>query len=296
MNKITKRNIQNLLVPSNFFLKLFCVPSVIWLIISFLTMIPDETDPNTITWWQSMIVDIFLILVWYIISYTISLIVAEVKKNKPKTKIVKEIRYITKDNNKKVVNNIAKNSNIEERKADEIVISKPKHNSKCLYTCEGVFNAYEYKIMAKYFPKRIYWVFVFKGIYLNLLFTAIFTLIYKNVIVTVLFFIAYQLYLMLFYKIGLQECCEKHVNSYLKKLGVTHILFETEFYENYFIRKSNNASFTIKYSDITRCVENETHFYFDYPQRNTIIIIQKNKCDSDLINFIRKKFNNLEKR
>ena len=99
---------------------------------------------------------------------------------------------------------------------------------------------------------------------------------------------------MLFYKIGLEECCEKQIKSELKKLGVTDIYYETEFYEDYFIRKSENTSLTIKYSDITRCVENETHFYFYYAQRNSIIIIQKNNCDLGLINFIREKFSNLE--
>jgi len=39
---------------------------------------------------------------------------------------------------------------------------------------------------------------------------------------------------------------------------------------------------------MVKSVDTKTHFYFDYPQRNTIIIIQKDKCDSELIDFIRK--------
>ena len=45
-------------------------------------------------------------------------------------------------------------------------------NSKYLYACERVLDAYEYKKSAKYFP-QIYWAFVIWGTILNLVFTAI---------------------------------------------------------------------------------------------------------------------------
>ena len=69
---------------------------------------------------------------------------------------------------------------------------------------------------------------------------------------------------------------------------------ENEFYEDYIIINHKKSSVTINYSEISRCVETDTNFYLEYPNKNLIIIIQKNKCDLELINFIRSKFKNLE--
>ena len=69
---------------------------------------------------------------------------------------------------------------------------------------------------------------------------------------------------------------------------------ENEFYEDYIIISHKKSSVTINYSEISRCVETDTNFYLEYPSKNTVIILQKNKCDLELINFIRSKFKNLE--
>ena len=41
-------------------------------------------------------------------------------------------------------------------------------------------------------------------------------------------------------------------------------------------------------------METDTNIYLEYPNKNMIIILQKDKCDVELINFIRSKFKNLE--
>ena len=171
--------------------------------------------------------------------------------------------------------------------------TKKKTSNKCLYTCESIVDAYEYKKMAKYFPKRMYLPFVIKGTYLNILSTALITILSKSWIISLVFFLVYEIFLLIYHKVGLESYSERAFNN-RKKREEIDINFETEFYEDYFIRKTEKSSLTINYSEISKCVENDTNFYLEYPSRNVIIIIQKNKCDLGLISFIREKFNNLE--
>lgn len=170
---------------------------------------------------------------------------------------------------------------------------KKEKNNKYLYTCESIVNSHEYKKMAKYFPKRLYWVFVIRGLFLNLIFSAIIAIATKSLVDTLLFFAIYQIYLMIIYKVRLEHYAEQVFNA-RKKQGIVDTKFEIEFHDNYFIKKSESISLTIKYSDISRCVENDTNFYLEYPTKNAIIILQKNRCDLELISFIRKTFKNVE--
>ena len=82
---------------------------------------------------------------------------------------------------------------------------------------------------------------------------------------------------------------EKVHNARLQR-GEIEASSEIEFYEDYFIRKGKNVSITANYSEITRCIENDTNFYLEYPNQNMVINLQKNRCDLELINFIRATF------
>ena len=82
---------------------------------------------------------------------------------------------------------------------------------------------------------------------------------------------------------------EKVHNARLQR-GEIEASSEIEFYEDYFIRKGKNVSITANYSEITRCIENDTNFYLEYPNQNMVINLQKNRCDLELINFIRTTF------
>lgn len=278
---ISKNKEKESILKSSFFLKLFGIPSICWLIVSLIVMfLPDESGDDPITWIDFIIECPLLIAIWFAISFVIVLIINEVKKNKPKTKIVKQIQYITKQDEKVVAK--PKKSN-----------DKKKSNSKCLHTCESIVDGYEYKKMAKYFPNRMYWVFVIRGVFINLIITAYIAITSQSWVVTLIFFIVYQIYLLIYYKVRLEPISEKVFNA-RKKHGEVDTNYETEFYEDYFIRKGKKISLTIDYSEISRCVENDTNFYLEYDARNMIIILQKNRCDLELINFIRNKFKNLE--
>ena len=162
---------------------------------------------------------------------------------------------------------------------------------KCLYKCESITDGYEYTKMAKYFPKRVYWVFVKLGTLLNLVIMGFISLIFKNWMVTLTFFVLLEIYILVYYK--LETVIERFQNNRIK-MGMVEVNLENEFYGNFFIVSGEKSSITIDYSEISRCVENDTNFYLEYPSKNTVIILQKNKCDLELINFIRSKFKNLE--
>ena len=252
-------------------------------------------DDGSITTWPELLQETFIVIaVWLIISFIIALVVNEVRKSKPKTKIVKEVQYITKPDDKITVKPEEMKEEIKKELKEEMKKeAKKKKNEKCLFSCESVVDGYEYKKMAKYFPKRMYWVFVIRGTIFNVIISALIALTTQSWIATLIFLIAYEIYLLIYYKVRLEPMAEKVHNARLKR-GEIEVNFETEFYEDYFIRKGEKSSVTIDYSEITRCVENDTNFYLEYAKKNMIIIIQKNRCDLELISFIRNKFSNLE--
>ena len=279
---------------SKFFLKLFGIPSICWFLLELLIKdVPN--DDGSITTWPELLQETFIVIaVWLIISFIIALVVNEVRKSKPKTKIVKEVQYITKPDDKITVKPEEMKEEIKKELKEEIKKeAKKKKNEKCLFSCESVVDGYEYKKMAKYFPKRMYWVFVIRGTIFNVIISALIALTTQSWIATLIFLIAYEIYLLIYYKVRLEPMAEKVHNARLKR-GEIEVNFETEFYEDYFIRKGEKYSVTIDYSEITRCVENDTNFYLEYAKKNMVIIIQKNRCDLELISFIRNKFSNLE--
>lgn len=258
---------KNSVLKSKLFLGLFCIPSILWIIIS---IIPDETDPEPLTVGEIIAMDIVMLLIWFIISFSIVYLVNKFSK-KDKANLVK-------------IDNTTKEATKE---------NKTESQDKYLYKIESIVDAYEYKRMAKYFPKRMYWVFVLNDTFYTLILTAIIGLITKSIILASYFFILRQVYTMGINSVRLEHFAEKVFNHRRKKYNID-INVETEFYDTYFIRKDSKSSLTINYSDISRCVETDTNFYFEYPKNNRIIIIQKNACDLKLIDFIRSKFSNIE--
>ena len=78
-------------LKSKFFLKLFGIPSICWFLLELLVKdVPN--DDGSITTWPELLQETFIVIaVWLIISFIIALVVNEVRKSKPKTKIVKEV-------------------------------------------------------------------------------------------------------------------------------------------------------------------------------------------------------------
>lgn len=283
--RIKNKNKESIL-RSKFFLKLFGIPSICMFFFVIIRMfLPNEPLKETITWTELFKGFLSTVFFWFVISFVISIIVNEFKKNKSKTKKEKEIQYISKQEEKIV----AKPEKLKEETKKE---TKKKANGKCLYTCESKVDSYEYGKMAKYFP-QMYWSYVIIGTIKNLIITSILTIFYSYPVITITWFVGYQICLMIIYKLRLEHYAEKSFNSMQKK-GKYDYDFHTEFYDDYFIRQGEIETLKINYNDIDCSIETDTNFYLRFSKKNKIIIIQKELCTLELINFIRSKFKNLE--
>ncbi len=168
-----------------------------------------------------------------------------------------------------------------------------EENNKCLYKCESIIDVNEYKKMAKYFPKRMYFAYVKRNTFLNLILTAIIAIATQSLLYTAEFFVVSQILIMIIINFRLEYYAEQEFYA-LQKQGLLDEKIETEFYEDYFIRKGEKLSLNVKYSDISRCIETDTNFYLEYATRNVIIIFQKARCSEEVLDFITKTFANFE--
>lgn len=287
MLKLSKENEKKgNIFKSKFFLELFGIPSLcISLLAIYEMFLPDEPGEEPITWLELIAGLIVIIIIWFVISFVILLIVNEIKKSKAKTKVVKEIQYMNKPDEKIIV----KPEELKEEIKKEVKKETKKNvHGKCLYTCDSIIDAYEYKKMANYFP-QMYWHYVIIGTVLNLIITAIIAITFRSLLGTLIFFAVYQTYLMILYKVRLEHYAEKTFNSMLKN-GSADTKIHTEFYDDYFIRQGETETLMINYDEIDKCVETDTNFYLKFGKRNKIIFIQKNACDLELISFLREKF------
>ena len=164
------KNEKNLFKTKLFF-EVFAIPSITWLVLSFLALIfPDEEDPLTIG--DFIGGNIVILFFWFLISLIIILIVRKVQKNRQsklervnsltkeeikESKIeheerekVKEINYLTKKEEKVVVKSENPKKNNKKKKKDE-----------CLYTCESIVDGYEMKQVLNYFPKFSKQVYIY---------------------------------------------------------------------------------------------------------------------------------------
>ena len=230
---------------SKFFLELFGIPSIFISLLAIYGMfLPDEPGEEPTTWLELIAGLIVIIIIWFVISFVISLIVNEIKKSKPKTKVVKEIQYMNKPDEKI----IAKPEELKEEIKKEVKKETKKNvHGKCLYTCDSIIDAYEYKKMANYFP-QMYWHYVIIGTVLNLIITAIIAIAFRSLLGTLIFFAVYQTYLMILYKVRLEHYAEKTFNSMLKN-GSADTEIHTEFYDDYFIRQGETETLRINYDE-----------------------------------------------
>ena len=164
-----------------------------------------------------------------------------------------------------------------------------------LYSCKNNMDSYEIGKMVPYFWKKFYLAFIIRSTILNFLISIIIFVCFQNVVDAVVFFTIFFIFNLIYYKVNLSTVVTKSVNLYLIKKGINTEI-EIEFYSTYLIQKKNNESLKIDYNRFNKGIETDTNFYLQYLEnrKEKIIIIQKNNCTLELIQFIRKKINNLE--
>ena len=87
MNSMKKNNI----LKSRFFLKLFGIPSACWIVLSLIAMLPDEADPDPLTWGECLTASFFLLAIWFGISWVITWIATKIKNRKMNTAIKNDV-------------------------------------------------------------------------------------------------------------------------------------------------------------------------------------------------------------
>ena len=87
---------------------------------------------------------------------------------------------------------------------------------------------------------------------------------------------------------------ERLYNHNKKKGLIEDSTIYTKFYDNYFTRQKKNRVLKFNYEDIYSFIETETNFYLKTKNNDITIIIQKNRCSSELIEFIRERFKNIK--
>lgn len=91
----------NNIFKSRFFIKLFCIPSLVWFLSSLLSMLPNKTDTEVLIWSDVIITDVLLVILWFLISLVITYLYS--KKNKRRDKIVSIDKKIEKRTTKRIL-------------------------------------------------------------------------------------------------------------------------------------------------------------------------------------------------
>lgn len=171
-------------------------------------------------------------------------------------------------------------------------MKREESKDKILYICESEMTAQEYGEMTTHFP-IFYWYYVAYGTVLSVIITILFCLIEKaDFYAGIFIFIIFEIIIFIVYKIRLKTMAEKGFLKVQKKKSID-TYYITEFYENYLIRESKSITRKIEYKQIIKVIETNTHFYLKLAKK--IIVIPKNKCEEDLLKFIRNKFINILK-
>ncbi len=154
---------------------------------------------------------------------------------------------------------------------------------KLLHICDTEVTLEEYQKLVKCYPS-FYWIRVIVAAIFALL---LFLFIGKGDIsteISIIMYLVVMIIVMVYFKIKINVLIEQSYYRLYK--NTTHDKsFKTEFYEKYFKKIGEKITIKEDYSEISRIIETDTNFYIKIKSGN--IIIQKEKCDFDTINFIK---------
>nr|MBQ8252389.1 YcxB family protein [Lachnospiraceae bacterium] len=158
-----------------------------------------------------------------------------------------------------------------------------------VHKCESKIDAEDYSEMVAYFPV-IFWRYMIVGAPF-LLFSVLFIGLAMQLTLPAAFCLCVvaEILFAAFIKLGLKSISKK---SFLKsrKGKDTKIVYQTEFYDDYFVRKGEGVTRKLSYDAVQKAVETATHFYLE--SDGVLFIFQKEKCTPDTLAFIRKMFQN----
>ena len=161
-------------------------------------------------------------------------------------------------------------------------MEKKTKKDKVLHTCNGKLNVYDYQEMCLNF-KVFYWNNVLVSSILLVIITIIYG-IFTSFISAIILFIVMEIFILIISKYMLKTVSKNQYKNTIKK-NPTRFEYETELYKDYLIRKSQNKTLKVNYSEIEKIVETDSNFYLKI--KNMVIALQKSSCELDTITFIR---------
>ena len=279
----------------------FGIPSIIWIWLSCTLLYEDKVNPGAeaITVFDVVLTDVLVLLVWFIITFTLSWVFNKVaslffrKQYSCEEHPVRESEQVNASYTSQRQESYQEEKNtIPDKILPSEKVSENQGGQEYLYRYEGIVNVEEYKKLLRSFPKKFFWKLFALGTLILVVSACILFIFEGKYLEYLLIFLMLDLCYFLFLKFRQDAIAEKIYNSSTKK-GFFDSNQIIEFYQDCLIRKGNTLSLTIRYCDIVQCVETETNFYLEIAQKNHFVIIQKNRCEEGLIQFIR---NTLENR
>lgn len=161
---------------------------------------------------------------------------------------------------------------------------------KPLYTCRYFFDLREEKKAEKCFH-RLFRYQVILVTYRNMAFFFLLSLVINEPIATLFLFILFEIIIVIGLAIKLDSNLEKRYSERFSE----DLEGEFEFYQDYFVLKTENITSKTQYTRIDRCIETDTNFYLECKRKNTTCVIQKEVCDPALMSLLREKMNVVEK-
>ena len=163
---------------------------------------------------------------------------------------------------------------------------KMPKKDKCLFKITIKVNDEEFMKINKVFP-NLYLNLIIKGTIINLVLSCILFLLFKKTVLVILFIISYQIATILLYKTQLEDYSKK-VFLNLKRKNKIADNISLEFYDKYII-SITNRNIKINYDEIEKCIETNTNIYLK--NKKNVLIIDKDKSNTKLIQFIKNKIN-----
>ena len=264
---------------SNFFLKLFGIPTGIWIFLSLISM-TDQSDAEPMTWGEFIVSNIVIIGIWFGISFIIYLFINKNIRNKPKVKNVKEVKHMNKNEKKLIV----EDTNIIMKELKKR--SKKRINNNCLFTCESNWNASKYQEAVPYFP-FIYYDYLKKGTIYCIIAFLIYLYI-SNIYLSIYVFIFLELIIIIVYKYNIKSMARATFIKDVKKNPSFDKNFINAFYDDYFERIGKYATRKIYYKAIIKLVETNDFIYLQGNDKKIYNFSKNNLTEKDIL-FLKEK-------
>lgn len=159
-----------------------------------------------------------------------------------------------------------------------------------LYVCKGEMTGSDYISIVPYFFALFYKPYVFLSL-IYAFFLALLLSIGFDIKYFIIFFLLLLIIMLLYYKFGLSKVVQNRYDRIIAR-DTTYKEYCIEYYCDRMHVMKKNFDRIILYSNVVRCVEMDSYFCFEINDPHKILVIHKNQCDLELVQFIREKMKN----